>query len=168
MKGATEVPSTITVIIIQYTLIKRMKYELAFPISPTYSLNFKYSSHGPSQWKHTGTVGISHMATTASTGVEEWRDLKRRVKKSWQQHKFRPQNLAQAFWEDRAWICCLTLTPSRSPVSFLAQGCDLLSQPQGCSAVGLLWTLNNAPLKATGISHTPEEWVRLSSKEEKV
>lgn len=53
MKGATEVPTTITVIIIQYTLIKRMKCELAFPISPTYSLNVEYSSHGFPPWKHT-------------------------------------------------------------------------------------------------------------------
>lgn len=64
MKGATEVPTTITVIIIQYTLIKRMKCELAFPISPTYSLNVKYSSHGLPPWKHRGTVGISRTATT--------------------------------------------------------------------------------------------------------
>lgn len=53
MKGATEVPTTITVIIIQYTLIKRMKCELAFPISPTYSLNVEYSSLGFPPWKHT-------------------------------------------------------------------------------------------------------------------
>lgn len=72
MKGATEVPSTITVIIIQYTLIKRMKCELAFPISPTYCLNVKYSSHGLSPWKHTGAVGVSHLATALLP--QEWRN----------------------------------------------------------------------------------------------
>lgn len=58
MKGAMEVPSTVTVIIIQHTLIRRMKWESAFPISPAYSL--KYSSCGLStelllqQWRNGG------------------------------------------------------------------------------------------------------------------
>lgn len=116
MKGATEVPSTITVIIIQYTLIKRMKCELAFPISPTYCLNVKYSSHGLSPWKHTGAVGISGY-NTASPGVEEWRDLRRRVMKSGEQHRFIPQKLAQAFWGEAA-----AFSLSLLPFSFLAQG----------------------------------------------
>lgn len=83
MKGATEVPSTITVIIIQYTLIKRMKCELAFPISPTYCLNVKYSSHGLSPWKHTGAVGISHLATTLLP--QEWRNGGIWGEESWNQ-----------------------------------------------------------------------------------
>lgn len=148
MKGATEVPSTITVIIIQYTLIKRMKCELAFPISPTYCLNVKYSSHGLSPWKHTGAVGISHLATTtASPGVEGWRDL-RGVTKSGEQHRFIPQNLAQAFWE-REFGAAFSL--SLPPFSFLAWG--ICHNPRGlcCSPP---WSPE--PCSESRVSHSPE------------
>lgn len=133
MKGATEVPSTITVIIIQYTLIKRMKCELAFPISPTYCLNVKYSSHGLSPWKHTGAVGISHLATTLLP--QEWRNGGI-WGESWSQENntgLSHTNLPRLSGE-RAWSCFLTLTPS-----LLIPGMRNLSQSSGLSAVSPPW-----------------------------
>lgn len=133
MKGATEVPTTITVIIIQYTLIKRMKCELAFPISPTYSLNVKYSSHGLPPWKHRGTVGISRTATTVllrerrsgeSFGESKWHGATQLL----------PQKPAQALRDTEPWCCPLPPTLCPSLVSFLTQGRDPL-QPQGFSAL---------------------------------
>lgn len=120
MKGATEVPSTITVIIIQYTLIKRMKCELAFPISPTYCLNVKYSSHGLSPWKHTGAVGISHLATTLLP--QEWRNGGIWGEESWNQENntgLSHKNLLRLSGE-RELGAAFSL--SLLPFSFLAQG----------------------------------------------
>lgn len=76
---------------------------------------------------------------TASPGVEEWRDLRRRVMKSGEQHRFIPQKLAQAFWGEGVGSCFFTLTPS-----LLIPGTRNLSQSQGFSAVHLPTTLSPA------------------------
>lgn len=135
MKGATEVPSTITVIIIQYTLIKRMKCELAFPISPTYCLNVKYSSHGLSPWKHTGAVGISHLATTLLP--QEWRNGGI-WEESWNQENttgLSHKNLLRLSGE-REFGAAFSFS--------LLPGTRTLSQSQGFSAVHLPRTLSPA------------------------
>lgn len=167
MKGATEVPSTITVIIIQYTLIKRMKCELAFPISPTYSLNFKYSSHGLSPWKHTGTVGVSHMATPPL--LQEWRNGG-----IWREESKKHENNTDFSYKS------LLRLPGKSSellsrshsflVPSLFPGTGMRS-----SATALRIRCHWPPLdpkrhfsESRGVSHTPEEWVQLSSKGEKV
>lgn len=167
MKGATEVPSTITVIIIQYTLIKRMKCELAFPISPTYSLNFKYSSHGLSPWKHTGTVGVSPMATPLL--LQEWRNggiWREESKKHENNRDFSYKSLLRLSGKSSE-----LLSRSHSfPVSSLLPGTRMRS-----SAAALRIRCHWPPLdpeqhfsESRGVSHTPEEWVQLSSKDEKV
>lgn len=128
MKGAMEVPSTVTVIIMQYTLIRRMKWELAFPISPTYSL--KYSSRGLSTEVLVFLLWLQHCFYRSGRmeGCKE---------KSWnilRTSQVSPTKACSGF-PGRGTLE-LTLTLSLSPVSFLAQG--FLSQLQGlfqgCSA----------------------------------
>lgn len=147
MKGATEVPSTITVIIIQYTLIKRMKCELAFPISPTYCLNVKYSSHGLSPWKHTGAGGISHLATTLLP--QEWRNGGI-WGESWnlENHTGLSHKNLLRLSGDRDFGAAFSL--SLLPFSFLAQG--TCPSPRGF----LLLTLGPWACSESWVSHSPE------------
>lgn len=147
MKGAMEVPSTVTVLIMQYTLIGRMKWELAFPISPTYSL--KYSSRGLSTELLVFLLWLQH-CSYRSGGMEGCKEESWNILRTSQ---VSPTKACSGFPGRGILELTLSLFPG-TRMWFLSQLQGLF---QGCSAISFLCTLNNAPLKPLGFI-TPLGW----------